>query len=155
MWTVNLEDMAATQALGRALGLVVSGPTLVSLIGDLGAGKTTFAQGVGAGLGLSSAVVSPTFILMAEHVDGRHPLLHCDAYRLKPGEAESIGMDETIEAWPGIVLLEWGDLLPEVFEVPHIRVHLAHTAAGRMASISAMGDCHQVTVDAWRRDFSA
>ncbi len=155
MWTVNLEDMSATQMLGRALGLAVSGPTLVCLVGDLGAGKTTFAQGVGAGLGLTSAVVSPTFILMAEHSDGRYPLLHCDAYRLKPGEAASIGMDETIESWPGVVLLEWGDLLPEVFEDPHIRVHLAHTPAGRMANISAMGDCHGRILDAWRQSYSA
>ena len=93
MWTVKLDDMDATLALGRALGRVVSKPALVSLVGDLGAGKTTFAQGVGVGLELVSAVVSPTFILMAEHPDGRLPLLHGDAYRLKPGEAETIGLD--------------------------------------------------------------
>ena len=109
MWTVKLDDMDATLALGRALGRVVSEPALVSLVGELGAGKTTFAQGVGVGLELSSAVVSPTFILMAEHPDGRLPLLHGDAYRLKPGEAEGIGLDETIDAWPGLVLMEWGD----------------------------------------------
>lgn len=155
MWTVQLDDMVATQALGRVLGEVVDGPTRVSLVGDLGTGKTTFAQGVGVGLGLTSAVVSPTFILMAEHLDGRHPLLHGDAYRLKPGEAEAIGMDETIETWPGVVLMEWGDLIPDCFDGPHLQVRLAHEGRHRTATIAAIGACHHAVMDAWREAFSA
>lgn len=155
MWTVELDDMTATQALGYALGEVVDGPTRVSLVGDLGAGKTTFAQGVGSGLGLNSPIVSPTFILMAEHLDGRHPLLHGDAYRLKPGEAEAIGMDEVIETWPGLVLIEWGDLIPDSFDCPHLTVRLSHVDSGRVATISAMGRCHTAIMDAWRRALGA
>ena len=155
MWTIELDDMEATQRLGQKLGVVVSGPARVSLVGDLGAGKTTFAQGVGIGLGLSSAVVSPTFILMTEHLDGRHPLLHGDAYRLKPGEAEAIGMDETIETWPGLVLMEWGDLIPEVFDCPHLQVRLTHTSSARVATITATGRCHETLMDAWRSALDA
>ena len=150
MWTVKLDDMDATLALGRALGRAVSEPARVSLVGDLGAGKTTFAQGVGVGLELSSAVVSPTFILMAEHPDGRLPLLHGDAYRLKPGEAEAIGLDETIDTWPGLVLMEWGDLIPDVFDGPHLRVNLAHAESGRSATIEAVGADPEALLRAWK-----
>ena len=154
MWTVKLDDMDATLALGRALGRVVNEPALVSLVGDLGAGKTTFAQGVGVGLELSSAVVSPTFILMAEHPDGRLPLLHGDAYRLKPGEAEAIGLDETIDAWPGLVLMEWGDLIPDVFDGPHLRVNLAHSESGRSATIEAVGADPIALLSTWKAEFN-
>ena len=155
MWTVELDGKESTLALGHGLGEAVSGPARVSLVGDLGAGKTTFAQGVGFGLGLGSAVVSPTFILMAEHHDGRYPMLHGDAYRLKPSEAEAIGMDETIETWPGLVLLEWGDLMPEVFEGPHIQVTLVHSGHGRVATITAQGPCHVDLLNAWKAAFNA
>ena len=142
--------MDATLALGRALGRVVENLLSSRWLAIWEPASTTFAQGVGIGLELSSAVVSPTFILMAEHPDGRLPLLHGDAYRLKPGEAEAIGLDETIDTWPGLVLMEWGDLIPDVFDGPHLRVNLAHAESGRSATIEAVGADPEALLRAWK-----
>ena len=75
-----------TRSIGRALGSRAGPGTLVALIGPLGAGKTELAKGVAEGLGVTSVVNSPTFVLMNEHV-GRLRLFHIDAYRLDdPGK---------------------------------------------------------------------
>ena len=112
-WT--LADPDATAALGAALAVRARPPQVIALHGPLGAGKTCLAQGLGAALG-HEEVVSPTFALMIEH-PGPQPLLHVDAWRLSPAEARAIGLDEAIEAWPGLVLVEWADkveaLLPD------------------------------------------
>src|SRR5450756_441195 len=78
---VETRDAAATQALAAALAVVARPGDLISLVGDLGAGKTQFAKGFGAGLGVTDTIVSPSFVLMAEY-RGRLPLFHVDLYRL-------------------------------------------------------------------------
>jgi len=82
----------------------------ICLWGDLGAGKTVFAKGFGAGLGVASTVNSPSFVLMAEHA-GRLPLFHLDLYRLaNAAEAVAGGLlDERQSA--GVTLIEWPDRL--------------------------------------------
>src|ERR1035437_11204435 len=78
---VETGNAAATQALGAALAVVARPGDLISLVGELGAGKTQFAKGFGAGLGVTETIVSPSFVLMAEY-SGRLPLFHIDLYRL-------------------------------------------------------------------------
>src|SRR5665647_352428 len=85
---VETHDAAATQALAAALAVVARPGDLISLVGDLGAGKTQFAKGFGAGLGVTDTIVSPSFVLMAEY-RGRLPLFHIDLYRLT-GAAEAV-----------------------------------------------------------------
>ena len=143
MWTRQLSNSDETQALGRTIGKLAVPGTIVALVGDLGAGKTTFAQGVGDGLGVGTSVVSPTFILLAEYEDGRVPLLHGDTYRLEEVELEGIGLEETIECWPGIVLLEWADRFPDLLPSDHLQVCLQHLEDGRVATIRAMGPKHE------------
>jgi tRNA threonylcarbamoyladenosine biosynthesis protein TsaE len=108
------------------------------LEGDLGAGKTTFAQGFARGLGITAAVVSPTFTLLNEYRDGRIPLVHGDFYRLEdPLQAEELHVEEYWEnGW--IVLLEWPDRLSEWPE-QYLRVQLAITDSGRLLSLSSKG----------------
>jgi len=102
---------AQTRAYGRALGAVAVPGTVVALIGPLGAGKTEFAKGVAEGLGVSSVVNSPTFVLMNEH-PGRLRLFHADAYRLTdPSEALDAGLIDERQA-EGVVVMEWADRLP-------------------------------------------
>jgi len=110
-----------TRELGSALaGLLVPGD-VVLLIGELGAGKTCFAQGVAHGLEVREQVTSPTFTLMREY-RGRLPLYHLDAYRLD-GAADlfSIGVDEYLDG-DGVLLVEWGDRAREFFTVDHLEV---------------------------------
>jgi tRNA threonylcarbamoyladenosine biosynthesis protein TsaE len=103
-------DAAATRALGARLAAVARAGDLVCLWGELGAGKTQFAKGFGAGLGVDGVVTSPTFILMAEYA-GRLPLFHVDLYRLADAaEALAGGVVDERQA-AGVTIVEWPDRL--------------------------------------------
>ncbi|ERN41837.1 ATPase, YjeE family [Rubidibacter lacunae KORDI 51-2] len=114
-WQTHLEDAAATQRLGYRLGQqLIPGSTLL-LHGDLGAGKTTLVQGLGAGLGIDQAIASPTFALANEYLEGRVPLYHLDLYRLEPPAVAGLLPElywEGEEVLPGIVAIEWAQRLP-------------------------------------------
>ena len=97
-----------TRAAGGALAALLEPDDVVVLTGDLGAGKTAFTQGVGEGLGVSGAVVSPTFNILVAH-SGRLVLNHFDLYRLEQAEQlEDIDFFGTLESG-GVSLIEWGD----------------------------------------------
>lgn len=115
-----------TEALGRTFGRLLQEGQVLALIGDLGAGKTTFVRGLMAGLGApESSVSSPTFTLV-RHYQARVPVIHIDLYRLRsPEEADAIGFsdcfnDQTVTA------IEWADRFPTL--LPHDRfvIRLAH-----------------------------
>jgi tRNA threonylcarbamoyladenosine biosynthesis protein TsaE len=113
-----------TLALGERLGVHAPPGTVVALVGDLGVGKTLLARGVGRGLGITSLVTSPTFVLMMNHEGGRLPLAHADLYRLcDEEEAELIGLPEAL-ASGGVALVEWADLLPGLLPDDHLRLTL-------------------------------
>ena len=97
-----------TEAVGRVLGASVSGPVVITLTGDLGAGKTCFARGFARGLGVDEAypVTSPTYTIVNEY-PGRLPLFHLDLYRLGGcEELEEIGYRDMIQE-KGVLLVEW------------------------------------------------
>ena len=109
---VVTRDAAATRALAAALAAAARPGDLISLVGDLGAGKTQFAKGFGAGLGITDTIVSPSFVLMAEY-RGRLPLFHVDLYRLADAaEAFAGGLidERQAEASP---LIEWAERLAD------------------------------------------
>src|SRR5438094_5053580 len=93
--------------LGRRLAALLRAGDLVILVGGLGAGKTTLAQGIGAGLGVRGPVLSPTFVIARVHRDGRIPLVHVDAYRLgSVAEVDDLDLDATLDESATVV--EWG-----------------------------------------------
>jgi tRNA threonylcarbamoyladenosine biosynthesis protein TsaE len=107
---LNTDGPQETHELGRALGAAAAAGTLLALSGPLGAGKTQLAKGVAAGLGVTSVVNSPTFVLMNEH-PGRLRLFHVDAYRLaNPEEALAAGLLDERQA-AGVTVVEWADRL--------------------------------------------
>jgi tRNA threonylcarbamoyladenosine biosynthesis protein TsaE len=109
---------ANTENLGFMLGQEAKKGDIFCLTGNLGAGKTVFAQGFAKGLRYKGLVTSPTFTLMNEYIGGRLPLYHFDLYRLENGESdmESIGYEDYFYG-NGVVLIEWaelaGDTIPE------------------------------------------
>jgi len=113
--SVSTADAAETRRLAASVAAAAQPGDLVCLWGELGAGKTQFAKGFGAGLGVAGTISSPTFILMSEY-EGRLPLFHVDLYRLADGADALAGgiIDERQAA--GVTLVEWpdrmGDLLP-------------------------------------------
>ena len=106
---------ADTRAVGRRLASLLRAGDVVLLAGDLGAGKTVFAGGVGEGLGVDDPVVSPTFVIV-RHYRGLIPLTHADVYRLG-SSAEVEDLDLTVEAADGVLLVEWGDVVEALMPI--------------------------------------
>ena len=108
---LTLPTVADTQALGARLAGTLRAGDLIVLIGPLGAGKTALVQGIGAGLGVRGAVVSPTFVIARVH-RGRLPLVHVDAYRL--GSLDEVDdLDLDVDMADAVTVVEWGSGLVE------------------------------------------
>ncbi len=142
-YTLSLADAAATRDLGWQLGQVLPPGTVLLLEGELGSGKTTLVQGLGAGLGITDAIDSPTFTLVNEYLDGRMPLYHLDLYRLSAAEVADLALAtywDGIEVEPGIVAIEWAERLPS--QPPsYLLLQLTYDAiAGRQVRLDAIGD---------------
>lgn len=119
-----------TQACAAALAGVLDAGAVVTLDGDLGAGKTHFTQGLAAALGVAQAVTSPTFNLVVEYTDGRIPLYHFDLYRLdSPDQLEDLAFYEYVEG-DGISCVEWASKFPEEMPEDRLEVYLAVEGEG-------------------------
>ncbi len=111
---MTLKTPQQTWEWGRALGAVLAAGDVVALCGPLGAGKTQAAKGIVAGLGSGAEVTSPTFTLVHEYRDGRLPVFHFDFYRHeRPGAVLAAGWDDILDE-PGVVVVEWADLFPDL-----------------------------------------
>lgn len=97
-------SLEQTRALGIKIGQSVKEGTVITLTGDLGAGKTTLTQSIAKGMGITKTVSSPTFTICKIY-HGRLPLYHFDAYRLE-GSEEDLGFEEMIEG-DGLAVIEW------------------------------------------------
>ncbi|MCO4236003.1 tRNA (adenosine(37)-N6)-threonylcarbamoyltransferase complex ATPase subunit type 1 TsaE [Pseudarthrobacter sp. MDT3-28] len=124
-----------THALGAALGAELQAGDLLVLTGELGAGKTTFTQGLGEGLGVRAGIISPTFVLVRIHPnlpDGPRPggpdLVHVDAYRLgSASEIDDIDLENTLDS--SVTVVEWGRGRVEHLSESRLEVDL-HRAIG-------------------------
>lgn len=141
MLNIFLADSGETQRLGYLLGKYLPSGIVILLSGNLGAGKTTLVQGIGKGLGIQELIVSPTFTLINEYLDGRLPLYHLDLYRLEPNQVDSIYPEiywEGLEVDPGITAIEWYQhlaLKPENY----LRIDLITQESCREALIQQVG----------------
>ena len=141
MRTFRAPDPASTFALGRTLGECAPPSTVIALIGDLGAGKTVFAKGIGAGLGVCD-VRSPTFIIVRTHPGGRLPFWHADLYRLDhPEDLDQLGLDEILIS-DGVVVIEWADRFSSVLPADHLEVRLTEDEGGRLLEVRPHGPRH-------------
>ena len=133
-----------TRAIGRSLGRSAPPGTVLALSGELGAGKTQLAKGVAEGLGITSVVNSPTFVLMNEHV-GRLRLYHIDAYRLAdPEEAIAAGLLDEREV-DGLTVIEWADRLDGWLPLERLDLDLVAGPGpdDREVGWRAWGDAHR------------
>ena len=138
---VPSNEPAATRALAARLARVAEPGDLLCLIGELGAGKTQFAKGFGAGLGVTDVVNSPTFVLMTEY-DGRLPLFHLDLYRLADAQDALAGglLDERQRA--GVTLVEWAERLGDAVPDGRLEVHIEGTGDEPRTIRLEAGDAH-------------
>lgn len=98
------------QAFASKVATVVRPGDVLLLDGDLGAGKTSFTKGLGAALGITQPINSPTFTIIHEYPEGTVPLYHMDLYRLEDGGAEDLGLEEYFEG-DGVSVVEWPEFL--------------------------------------------
>jgi tRNA threonylcarbamoyladenosine biosynthesis protein TsaE len=121
--TLRAATAADTRAIGRALAPLFRARDAVVLTGELGAGKTTFVQGVAEGLGVEDTVSSPTFVLVKEYV-GRLTVAHADVYRLeRVQDVVDLGLAEIADG-EALLLVEWGDAVEELLPDDRLRVEL-------------------------------
>ena len=128
-----------TAAVGRILGRACRGGELILLEGELGAGKTTLAQGIAAGLGVKASVVSPTFVLLREY-QGRLPLYHFDFYRLE-GTCRDVDLEfDDYLTGDGVCVVEWPRFVPGFVSRNHLQIKLtAHGPDRREIELNGVG----------------
>ena len=123
---MNSSSPDETMELGSRIGKLLPAGAVVSLEGGLGAGKTLMAKGICAGLGVKEEVLSPSFILVEEY-RGELPVMHFDLYRLElVEEVLEIGLLDAMDGG-NVVIVEWGDRLPEGMLKPDVRILLSIT----------------------------
>jgi len=130
--------------LGIRLARILKPGDLVVLDGPLGAGKTTLAQGIGAGLGVRGAVTSPTFVIARVHpsLANGPPLVHADAYRVDgPLEIDDLDLDASVP--DSVTIVEWGKGLVEGLAADRLDIEISRTAGSeselRQVRITAQG----------------
>jgi len=126
MLQLRVDDLAGTHAVAAAIAGVARAGDVIVLAGEMGAGKTAFAQGFGRSLGITEPITSPTFTLVHSYpLPSRLTLHHADIYRLdRTGDVEDLALHE-LAAFKGIVLIEWGDVAAPALG-DHLEIRLAH-----------------------------
>jgi len=143
-----LANEEATNSLGRKIAEALQPGTIVSLVGDLGAGKTRLVQSIAAGLDVPAELVnSPTFTLVQEY-PGRVPLRHCDTYRLRdPDEFLDLGLDELL-GMDGVALIEWGDRVMHLLPRDVLRVEFTiESPTSRSVAMTATGKISRAVLE--------
>lgn len=111
---------------GVRLGRQITPPLVITLDGDLGAGKTTLAKAICRGYGVTEEVTSPTFALVHVYEAARSPVHHADLYRLEgPKDLQNLGWDDLVQA-DALMLIEWPDRAGELLPPDHLPIQLRY-----------------------------
>ncbi|WP_214858524.1 tRNA (adenosine(37)-N6)-threonylcarbamoyltransferase complex ATPase subunit type 1 TsaE [Exiguobacterium acetylicum] len=124
MIELEMNSLEETTALALELGRRAEAGMVITLDGDLGAGKTTFTQSFAKGLGVTRHVNSPTFTIMKVYT-GRLPLYHMDVYRLE-GSGDDIGLEEYLNG-EGVAVVEWSELIAESLPPERLAITITRT----------------------------
>ncbi len=145
-----------TTRLGARLGRYLTGGQIVALEGNMGAGKTVFAQGVGMGWGATTRLISPTYVLVRRHQRHQDSLMlyHIDLYRLNSvGEVDMLGLDEIMGDTGAVCLIEWPDRHSALLPNEYLWVHLRMLDEYRRSLVfRAHGKKHQAILDDFRQE---
>ena len=146
--TFTTRSKEETLRYGERLGEKIHRPVTVLMYGDLGAGKTTFTQGLAKGLGITRVITSPTFTIMKMY-RGRVPLVHIDAYRLE-GVSQDLGFEEYLEEPDGVTVVEWPMFIEEYLPENALEITVTADEEGtRTWSVNAMGEAEEHLLKEW------
>jgi tRNA threonylcarbamoyladenosine biosynthesis protein TsaE len=150
MLQLRAPSLAHTHAIAAAVAGLSRPGDVVVLAGEMGAGKTAFAQGFGAALGVTEPITSPTFTLLHSYEAGRLTLHHADIYRLSTQhEVADLALSELAE-YDGIVLVEWGDVVAQSLG-DHLLVQLEHVEDDEHARALAVSGIGRSWAIRWER----
>jgi tRNA threonylcarbamoyladenosine biosynthesis protein TsaE len=129
---IELPSAESTDTLGRRIAGLLRRGDIVAVFGDLGAGKTTLARGILAGLGHEDDVASPTFPIVIAYEELSPPLWHVDLYRIEhPAELEELALDDALS--DAALVIEWPERLGPSLWAHALRLHLTVAGEGRRA----------------------
>ena len=146
-YTITISSPDETKKLGEKLGRLLRDGDIICLYGELGAGKTSFTQGIAKGLNVEKAfITSPTFVLVNEY-KGRLPLYHIDLYRLNNiAEIEDIGLSEYLKG-KGVTVIEWAEKAEDLLSEERLSVYLENLGGDkRRLSFKATGKRYEEIV---------
>ena len=133
-----------TIALAEKLTKYIKPGMVITLKGDLGAGKTTFTKGIGKGLGIKKAISSPTFTIMKIY-QGDMPLYHIDAYRLEE-HFQDLGFEEYIGG-DGLCVVEWSDFIEEILPTERLAISISYDGdSARIITLTPRGEAYEALV---------
>ncbi|WP_438313253.1 tRNA (adenosine(37)-N6)-threonylcarbamoyltransferase complex ATPase subunit type 1 TsaE [Sporosarcina sp. FA9] len=130
-------SLAETQAIATKLATLLTPPDVITLEGNLGAGKTTFTQALAKGLGVKRIVSSPTYTIVKQY-NGNYPLNHLDVYRLADSE-EDLGWDELFYG-DAISVIEWAHLIKDELPEERLEIRIEQSSeTGRIITFIPIG----------------
>lgn len=131
-------SLEETKQFAEKLATYLMPPDVITLEGDLGAGKTTFTQALAKALGVTRTVSSPTFTIMKQY-EGKYPINHLDVYRLA-GSEEDLGWDELFYG-DAVSIIEWAHLIEEDLPSERLEIRFVHKGDNeRLITITALGE---------------
>ena len=147
-----------TRRVGARLGMLLDGGDIIALEGDLGTGKTVLAQGIGIGWGSTTALISPTFILIRRHSRNQDNdfFYHIDLYRIESlAEAEDLGLVELLGNPRSVCVVEWAERAADLFPEETLWVTLrALDEHRRSLTFRANGEHHHAIQDRLRKELA-
>lgn len=154
MIEIETKNEEETIKLAKNLAEYVQAGMTFLLLGDLGAGKTTFTKGIGAGLGIQRIIKSPTYTIVREYTDGRLPLYHIDLYRLAAEEVGDLALDEYFEG-EGLSVVEWPTVSLEDLPTDYLEISLTADLEDlnkRHIKLRAQGSIYEELLDRLSKD---
>lgn len=145
MTKIYLENEEQTREIGYKLGQLLTPKSVVCLIGDLGAGKTTMTQSLAKSLEVDDYITSPTFTIVNEY-EGKMPLYHFDVYRIGSSEEMyDIGFDEYING-DGVCIIEWANLIEDILPDEYLYIEMNYKETGREMILTPRGEKYEEIV---------
>ena len=141
VYHLKTKSAEETMAFAEKLGSILEKGDVLTLAGDLGAGKTTFTKGLAKGLGITRTVNSPTFTIIKEY-KGRLPLYHMDVYRLEDSD-EDLGFEEYFSG-EGVCVVEWATFIKEYLPDERLELVISHIGEDeREIQLTPLGDRYE------------
>ncbi len=141
MKEVRVKTIEETNALAKQIALKLPSKALITMSGDLGAGKTTFTKGLAKALGIHKTITSPTFTILKSYEENKVTLHHIDAYRLE-GITQDLGFEEIFDE-EALCVVEWFDFIEYALPKERLSISIALDGEDRIFSIDAIGKAYE------------